>query len=94
MKLMKLLKQLFCVIGYPLLHLAKTSLETGKFANALKTSIILHISKVKNQNLPSAFRPISLLPVVDKYESILKIINCYIMWDSLVTKVIIPVKKQ
>lgn len=62
----KLVKQLFCVIGYPLLYLINTSITTGKIPGDLKTSIITPIPKVNKPKLPSEFRPVNLLPAVDK----------------------------
>lgn len=69
----KVVKDLFCVIGYALLYLINTSLATGKVPNELKTSVIVPIPKVTKPKIPAEFRPINLLPVVDK---IIEIIIC------------------
>ena len=61
-----LLKQLFCVIGYPLLNLVNTSLKTCKFPSALKVSVIVPIPKTSKPQNASEFRPINLLPAIDK----------------------------
>ena len=62
----KLLKDLFCVIGYPLLNIVNTSLETGRVPSLLKISTIIPIPKVASPTKPEQCRPINLLPVVDK----------------------------
>lgn len=69
----KLLKDLFCVVGYALLYLVNTSLVTGKVPNELKTSVMIPIPKVPKPKIPAEFRPINLLPVVDK---IIEVIVC------------------
>ncbi|CAH1986084.1 unnamed protein product, partial [Acanthoscelides obtectus] len=62
----KFLKTAFCVLGYPLLHLINASLTTGKVPKAIKTSVIVPIPKVSSPNKPAQYRPINLLPVIDK----------------------------
>lgn len=69
----KLLKDLFCVIGYPLLNIINVSLETGRVPSALKVSVIVPIAKVSLPTRPEHCRPINLLPVIDK---LLEIIVC------------------
>lgn len=48
-------------------------LTTGSFPDILKTSVIVPIAKVSKPNTMSDFRPINLLPVIDK---ILEIVIC------------------
>lgn len=62
----ELVKKLFGVIGYPLLYIINTSITTGRFPSELKTSVIVPIPKVSNPSVPADFRPINLLPVIDK----------------------------
>lgn len=62
----KLIKNLFCVIGYAMLHIINTSLSSGKVPGELKTSVIIPIPKVSKPTVPAEFRPINLLPVLDK----------------------------
>lgn len=62
----KLIKSLFDVIGYPLLNLINTSLRSGCVPSELKVSVIVPIPKVKNPTQITDFRPINLLPVIDK----------------------------
>ncbi|CAH1966860.1 unnamed protein product [Acanthoscelides obtectus] len=63
----KFLKTVFCVLGYPLLHLINASLTTGKVPKAIKTSVIqVPIPKVSTPNKPAQYRPINLLSVIDK----------------------------
>lgn len=69
----KLLKDLFGVVGYPLLYMVNTSIRTGKIPSKLKTSVIVPISKVSKPTKMCDFRPINLLSVIDK---ILEIIVC------------------
>lgn len=62
----KIVKELFDVIGYPLLNLINTSIKTGRVPGDLKTSVIVPIPKVQNPKEPSDYRPINLLPTIDK----------------------------
>lgn len=62
----KLIKELFDVIGYPLLNLVNTSLSQGCMPSELKVSIIVPVPKVQIPSEPSEYRPINLLPVVEK----------------------------
>lgn len=62
----KLVKNLFCVVGYALLYIINTSLSSGKVPSELKTSVIIPIPKVSKPTVPAEFRPVNLLPVVDK----------------------------
>ncbi|KAJ8912527.1 hypothetical protein NQ315_014471 [Exocentrus adspersus] len=62
----KLVKDLFCVMGYPLLYLVNTSLESGKISSELKTSVVVPIPKVPKPKVQAEFRPVNLLPVIDK----------------------------
>ncbi|KAJ8930498.1 hypothetical protein NQ314_016697 [Rhamnusium bicolor] len=61
-----LLKSLFEVIGYPLLNLVNTVLRTGNMLSELKVSTIVPVPKVKDPSKPSEYRPINLLPIIDK----------------------------
>lgn len=62
----KFLKNVFDQVGYPLLHLVNTSLSTGMVPSDAKISVIVPIPKVSNPSKPEEFRPINLLPVIDK----------------------------
>lgn len=62
----KIIKDLFDVIGYPLLNLINTSIRTGRVPGDLKTSIIVPIAKIRKPKEPSDYRPINLLPTIDK----------------------------
>lgn len=62
----KCLKSVFGQVGYPLLHLVNTSILGGKVPKKAKVSVIVPIPKIQNPTKPEEFRPINLLPVVDK----------------------------
>lgn len=62
----KLLKDLFCVVGYPLLNIVNTVITSGRIPSDLKISVIVPIAKVPSPTLPEQFRPINLLPTIDK----------------------------
>lgn len=61
-----MLKKLFCVIGFALLYLVNTSLSSGCVPNELKVSLIVPVPKVPKPLSASDFRPINLLPLIDK----------------------------
>lgn len=63
---LKIIKELFHVIGYPFLNLINTSLERGVVPDKFKTSIIVSVPKVPNSNLAEDMRPINMLPVCEK----------------------------
>lgn len=62
----KLLKEIFDSVGYPLLNLINTSLKTGQIPTSLKISVIVPVPKVQNPNQASEYRPINLVFIVDK----------------------------
>lgn len=62
----KFIKNTFDVIGYPLLHVINTSLETGNFPDDLKLSTIVPIPKIKQTVNAKDFRPINMLPTCEK----------------------------
>lgn len=74
----RIIKDLFDVIGYPLLHLINTSLTTGQVPSELKCSLIVPIPKVSNPKKPEQCRPINLLPVIEK---IIEILVCEQLYD-------------
>lgn len=63
-----LLKELFSIIGYPLLHVANynCSLKSGVFPNNLKINTVVPIPKINNSIKVSELRPINLLPFCEK----------------------------
>lgn len=62
----KLFKEIFCEVSYPVLHLINTSLRTAVVPDDLKTSVIVPIEKVLNPKNPWELRPINLLSLIDK----------------------------
>nr|CAI5844004.1 unnamed protein product [Callosobruchus analis] len=62
----EMLKATFQVIGYPLLHILNTSLDTGIFPNVMKTSVVHPIAKVAGTKKLDEFRPINMLPNTEK----------------------------
>ncbi|KAL3277357.1 hypothetical protein HHI36_012707 [Cryptolaemus montrouzieri] len=76
-----LLKSLFPVIGYPLLNFVNSCLRTAELPTDLKCSIIIPVPKVNAPKGPVDFRPINLLPVLEKvleiivYEHLIKFIE-------------------
>lgn len=62
----KLIKNTFDIIGYPLLHIINTSLNSGKFPEILKTSLITPVAKVPGTRLAEEHRPINTLPALEK----------------------------
>lgn len=63
---MRLLQGLFGVVGYPLLRALNTSLISGVVARAMKVSTVIPVRKVMETVDPNEFRPIDLLPLVEK----------------------------
>jgi retron-type reverse transcriptase len=61
-----MLKDIFDVVGYPLLNIINTSLETGVVPSELKSSVIIPIPKIANPKKPEELRPINLLPAIEK----------------------------
>lgn len=66
-----LMKDLFSVVGYPLLNLVNTCLQTGVLPAILKCSTVIPVPKISKPVKPEDLRPINLLPVVDKIIEIL-----------------------
>nr|CAI5837379.1 unnamed protein product [Callosobruchus analis] len=62
----EMLKATFQVIGYPLLHILNTSLDTGIFPYVMKTSVVRPIVKVAGTKKLDEFRPINMLPNTEK----------------------------
>lgn len=67
----RLMKNLFCVMGYQLLNLINTILLQGQIPVDLKVSVIVPIAKVTSPTCPEDCRPINLLPSVDKIVEII-----------------------
>lgn len=63
---LKIIKELFHVIGYPLRNLINLSLEKGTVPDRFKTSVIISVPKVPNTNLAQEMRPINMLPFCEK----------------------------
>lgn len=63
---MALLKENFDVIASVLINLVNTSLEFGVIPNRLKLSTIVPIRKVSNTKKVEEFRPVNMLPAVEK----------------------------
>nr|CAI5816875.1 unnamed protein product [Callosobruchus analis] len=61
-----MLKATFQVIGYPLLHILNTCLETGIFPNVMKTSVVHPIAKVAGTKKLDQFRPKNMSPNTEK----------------------------
>ena len=63
----EMLKQTACSTALPLSNLINLSLSTGKIPHEWKMARITPVPKPgKNKNTTSAYRPISILPVVTK----------------------------
>ena len=60
------LKETFCTMGYVLLNLINTSLETGVFPRDLRTSSITPIQKEQKKFNIANFRPVNTLPCIEK----------------------------
>lgn len=60
------MKNMFHVIGYPLLNLVNSILRLGRMPGDLKCSIIRPIPKTRNPREPEHYRPINMLPAVEK----------------------------
>ncbi|KAF5281752.1 hypothetical protein FQR65_LT14547 [Abscondita terminalis] len=76
----KIMKELFDVIGYPLLNIVNTSLQTGRVPTRLKCSTVIPVPKISRPTRPENLRPINLLPIVDKLMEIVvyKELNNYL----------------
>lgn len=61
-----LLKSISDSIIHPLAILLNKSIETGTVPNSLKLAKIIPIHKAKEKELPTNYRPISLLPCISK----------------------------
>lgn len=62
----KLIKKLYNVIGYPLLHIVNSSLESGILPKDLKCSVVVPVPKVDNPKKLEELRPVNLIPIIDK----------------------------
>lgn len=62
----KLLKNIFHTVGFPLLNLINTSIKKGMLPAELKISTVVPIPKVNFPKKGEELRPINLLPVVEK----------------------------
>lgn len=63
---LEVVRNLFHVIGYPLLNLINLSLSTGRVPQSFKISLIVPIPKVINTNLAEQLRPVNMLPFCEK----------------------------
>ena len=65
-----MVKQVFQTIGHIILNLINTSLRTGAIPDLLKVSTVIPLfitlQKVVNTNKASEFRPINMLPPIEK----------------------------
>ena len=61
-----LLKNLNTALSYPIAKIVNLSLEQGIVPNAMKMAKVIPISKAKNKELFTNYRPISLLPNISK----------------------------
>lgn len=55
-----------CVSGISQLYFIIMSLIRGKFPNSVKTRVIVSIPEVNRSKIPGDFRPMNLLPTMDK----------------------------
>lgn len=62
----KLLKNTFNVIVYPLLNCKSSSLNSGLFPDNLKTSIVIPVLKISGTKNIEDFRPINTLSCLDQ----------------------------
>lgn len=67
------LKNFDDILSKPIAHLINTSIETGKFPESFKESVIVPIHKSGDKLSPSNYRPISLLTTLSKITE--KVIN-------------------
>nr|CAI5833762.1 unnamed protein product [Callosobruchus analis] len=67
----RLIKELFDTIGYPLLNIINTSLQNGILPPELKKSTVVPVPKTRNPGKYEDLRPINLMPVVEKILEIL-----------------------
>lgn len=75
------IKNLFHILGYPLLNLINLSLEKGVMPECYKNSIVVPIPKIPNTNLAEQLRPVNMLPFCEKilelavYNQVINYIN-------------------
>lgn len=60
------LKELFDVVGYPILNLINMSLTEGVMPDSLKISTVIPIPKINCANKLEDYRGINMLPIVEK----------------------------
>lgn len=82
------IKQCFAIIGGPLLHLINSSLLEGVVPSHLKISTIIPIQKVKNTIKCEEFRPINMLPALEKIVelAVYKQVNDYLQDNQFIIK--------
>jgi len=59
-------RRCFAVIGPPLLNVINASIVSGIFPDKWKVACVVPLHKAGDRNLPSNYRPISLLPIMSK----------------------------
>ena len=77
---MKVYKYVIPQIVEPLTHIVNLSMKNGVMPAACKIASITPILKSGDPNDPKKFRPISILPLLGKLETILRTNNLQLMW--------------
>nr|CAI5862253.1 unnamed protein product [Callosobruchus analis] len=67
----RLMKELFDTIGYPLLNIINTSLQNAILSSELKKSTVVSVPKTRNPGKYEDLRSINLMPAVEKMLEIL-----------------------